>query len=92
MTEVPNAGPDAGSDSIPENPALAGGVFRSGVDFADVAVAGRFEEIASMIESGDDSIGAGAGDDREAAEPVLRAGDLGRQGRGGQRAAIRAGQ
>jgi hypothetical protein len=68
MTEVPKAGPEAGPDSIPENPALTGGVFRSGVDFADVAAGGRFEEIASMIDGGDDTLGAAADRDSEAAE------------------------
>jgi hypothetical protein len=53
MTEVPKAGPDAGSDSIPENPALNGGVFRSGVDFAHMAAAGQCEKIAALIDGAD---------------------------------------
>src|SRR5258705_1341858 len=48
MTEVPKAGSDAGSDSIPENPALTGGVFRSSFD-------DPHETIAALIDGGDDS-------------------------------------
>jgi hypothetical protein len=48
MTEIPNTGPHAGSDSVTENPALTGGVFRSGPD-------NPHKMIADMIESGDDS-------------------------------------
>ena len=46
MTEIPNTGPDAGSDTVAENPALTGGVFRSGPD-------NPHKRIVDMINSGD---------------------------------------
>jgi hypothetical protein len=55
MTEVPKAGPDAGSDSIAENPALTGGVFRSGSDDPHEAIARMIEGAEGNFDAGDDN-------------------------------------
>ena len=49
MIKIPDTGPDAGSDTVSENPALTGGVFRSGPD-------NPHKRIADMVDFG---IGAG---------------------------------
>jgi Family of unknown function (DUF5906) len=60
MTEVPKTGRKAGSDSIPENPALTGGVFRSGSDEARY-ITGQFNaHMAScLLLQADEAVWAG---------------------------------
>jgi hypothetical protein len=69
MTDKPNQ-----PDRLDANPALAGGVFRSGQDFNDMLGNSPAGRIADIIESGDDGAPSEA---RQAAQEAPEAGPRG---------------